>query len=192
MLGRDYTGQDCSIARSLEVFGERWTLLIVRDAFYGVRRFNDFRDHLDIPKAVLSARLTGLVDEGILTRGPDPGHAGRHLYELTASGRALWPVLHAMLVWGDHHRQRTSRAFRHAACGTELGDTGSCETCELTPGPQDVVTTPRRGRGSRRTDPVAVALRTPHRLLEPLEPLESPGRVRPRVTAGPGRRSRSR
>ena len=68
MLGKDYQRQDCSLARALEVVGERWTLLIVRDAFYGVRRFNDFQAHLDIPKAVLSDRLNGLVEDGILER----------------------------------------------------------------------------------------------------------------------------
>src|ERR1700690_1478964 len=72
MLGKDYQRQDCSLARALEVVGERWTLLIVRDAFYGVRRFNDFQAHLDIPKAVLSDRLNGLVEDGILERRPDP------------------------------------------------------------------------------------------------------------------------
>ena len=70
MLGKDYERQDCSIARALEVVGERWTLLIVRDALYGVRRFNDFHAHLDVPKAVLSDRLSSLVEHGILERGP--------------------------------------------------------------------------------------------------------------------------
>src|SRR6266545_1965551 len=90
MLGKDYQRQDCSLARALEAIGERWTLLIVRDAFYGVRRFNEFQAHLDVPKAVLSDRLSGLVDDGILERRPDPDRAGRHLYELTAAGRELW------------------------------------------------------------------------------------------------------
>ena len=89
MLGKDYQRQDCSLARALEVIGERWTLLIVRDAFYGVRRFNDFQVHLDIPKAVLSDRLSGLADDGILERRRDPDHAGRHIYELTPAGRRL-------------------------------------------------------------------------------------------------------
>jgi DNA-binding HxlR family transcriptional regulator len=169
MLGNDYIGQDCSIARSLEVIGERWTLLIVRDAFYGVRRFNDFRAHLDIPKAVLADRLSGLVQDDILTRRPDPAHAGRHLYELTRSGRALWPVLHAMLVWGGHQRQPNSRVFKHVVCGTALNDHGHCEACEVTPGPEDIVMERRRGRGTQRDDPVAMALRAPHRLLEPIE-----------------------
>src|SRR5260370_24617715 len=76
--------------------GERWTLLILRDAFFGVRRFNDFHAHLDAPRTVLSTRLQGLVDTGALERRPDPQHAGRMLYELTPAGRALWPALDAL------------------------------------------------------------------------------------------------
>jgi DNA-binding HxlR family transcriptional regulator len=169
MLGKEYDKQDCAMARTLEVVGERWTLLIVRDAFYGVRRFNEFQAHLDIPKAVLSDRLTGLVDDDILERRPDPEHAGRFLYELTSAGRDLWPVLNALLAWGGRHRHSGSREFRHAACGTRLDDAGYCQRCELTPAPEDIVTVPRRGRRTRRKDSVAVALGGPHRLLEPLE-----------------------
>src|SRR6266511_3542177 len=77
MLGKDYTDQDCALARALEVVGERWTLLILRDAFYGVRRFSDFAAHLDIPRAVLAERLRGLVDDGLLARRPDPERPGR-------------------------------------------------------------------------------------------------------------------
>src|SRR5881628_6180 len=117
MLGKDYERQDCAIARALEVIGERWTLLIVRDAFYGVRRFNDLQAHLDIPKAVLADRLRGLVEDGILERRPDPDHAGRHLYELTPAGLDLWPVLRALLAWGGRHRGLNSRVFKHADCG---------------------------------------------------------------------------
>ena len=83
MLGKDYIDQDCALARALEVVGERWTLLIIRDAFFGVRRFSEFQAHLDIPKAVLAERLNSLVTEGLLERLPDPAHGGRHLYELT-------------------------------------------------------------------------------------------------------------
>jgi DNA-binding HxlR family transcriptional regulator len=171
MLGKDYVAQDCALARALEVVGERWTLLILRDAFYGVRRFNDFHAHLDIPKAVLSDRLGGLVEDGILERRPDPQHAGRHLYELTAAGRDLWPALHALLVWGGRYRAPNSRVFKHAACGTELDDHGFCPTCGVIPAPQDLLAEPRRGRRrrGRRDDPVATALRAPHRLLEPIE-----------------------
>ncbi len=168
MLGKDYERQDCSLARALEAVGERWTLLVVRDAFYGVRRFNDFQAHLDIPKAVLSDRLSGLVEDGILERRPDPEHAGRHLYELTAAGRDLWPVLRALLAWGGRHRHPNSRVFKHAACGTRLDESGYCATCALMPGPEDILTERRRGHRMLRDDRVAVALRTPHRLLEPL------------------------
>jgi DNA-binding HxlR family transcriptional regulator len=169
MLGKDYEGQDCAIARALEVIGERWTLLIVRDALYGVRRFSDFHAHLDVPKAVLSDRLNGLVEHGILERRPDPDHAGRSLYELTAAGRELWPVLHALVVWSDRHSVSNSRLFRHAECGTELDDAADCPACGITPDVGDIITEPRPGRGRHRDDPVAMALRGPHRLLEPLD-----------------------
>jgi len=169
MLGKDYQRQDCSLAKALEVLGERWTLLIVRDAFYGVQRFNDFQAHLDIPKAVLSDRLSGLVEDGILERLADPAHSGRHLYRLTPAGRDLWPTIHALLVWGEKHRQPNSRFFTHAPCGTRIDDAGRCPSCGLTPGPQDLVLHRRRGRNQLRDDPVTQVLRQPHRLLEPIE-----------------------
>lgn len=168
MLGKDYEGQDCALARALEVLGERWTLLIIRDAFYGVRRFSDFQAHLDVPRAVLAERLNGLVSAGILDRNPDPAHAGRHLYQLTAAGRDLWPALHGLLAWGDRHLGENSRVFRHAACGTRLDDRGTCRRCRVTPEPADISSEPRPGRLRRRKDRVAVALNSPHRLLEPL------------------------
>ena len=77
MLGKDYAGQECALASTLEVLGERWTLLIVRDAFFGVRRYSEWVARLDIPRAVLSERLRGLVANGVLARRDDPGHAGR-------------------------------------------------------------------------------------------------------------------
>jgi DNA-binding HxlR family transcriptional regulator len=169
MLGKDYEAQDCALARALGVLGERWTLLIVRDAFYGVRRFNDFQAHLDVPRGVLSERLTGLVDAGVLKRRPDPNRAGRQVYELSAAGRELWPALYALLVWGDRHRYRNARTYKHAACGTPLDERGGCAECGLTPGPEDILTVPRRGRGRTRSDRVAVALRESRRLLEPID-----------------------
>jgi DNA-binding HxlR family transcriptional regulator len=169
VLGKDYERQDCALARALEVVGERWTLLIVRDSFYGVRRFNDYQAHLDIPKAVLSERLARLVETGVLERRPDPHHGGRHLYELTPAGRDLWPALHALLVWGSRYRSPNSRVFKHAACGTTLDDRGYCTECQSTPGPADILTAPRHRRAPVRDDPVTIALRAPHRLLEPIE-----------------------
>jgi hypothetical protein len=124
---------------------------------------------LDIPKAVLSDRPSGLVEDEVLSRRADPDHAGRHLYELTPAGRELWPVLHAMLVWGGRHRAPNSRVFSHASCGTLLDELARCPNCRLTPAPGDIVTSAQSGRGRLRNDPVAVVLRVPHRLLEPLE-----------------------
>jgi DNA-binding HxlR family transcriptional regulator len=169
MLGKNYEGQDCSLASALEVLGERWTLLIIRDAFYGVQRFSDFQEHLDIPRAILADRLNGLVADGVLERRPDPKHTRRSLYVLTPAGRELWPALHALLIWGDRHRRPNSRYFTHVPCGTRLDSDGYCPNCDLTAAPEDIVTVPHRRRGrKRRGDPVAVALRKPHRLLEPL------------------------
>jgi DNA-binding HxlR family transcriptional regulator len=178
MLGKDYADQDCALARSLEVLGERWTLLIVRDAFYGVRRFSDFHTHLDVPRAVLSDRLSGLVEDGIFERRLDDKRPGRTVYALTPAGRDLWPVLHSLLDWGGRHRAPNSRVFKHAGCGTKLTASGTCPTCHEIPGPEDIVTVPRRGAVGRRDDPVALALRGPHRLLEPLE-TQTPPRQHP-------------
>ena len=98
-LGKDYELQDCPIARTLELVGERWTLLVIRDCFLGVRRFNDFLAHLDIPRAVLTNRLDRLVTEGMLERREY--RSGRNEYLLTDRGRSLWPILHSLAEWGN-------------------------------------------------------------------------------------------
>ena len=165
-LGTDYARQDCSLARALELVGERWTMLILRDCFLGVRRFSDFQAHLDISRAVLTTRLDALVEDGLLTR-TGTGHPE---YELTDTGRRLWPSMFALLQWGD---QLTSpgaprRLYRHVGCG-DLDTDGRCHTCGGVPGPADLDVRPGPGANpSLRDDPVSVALRQPHRLLEPL------------------------
>jgi DNA-binding HxlR family transcriptional regulator len=170
MLGKDYAGQECALASTLEVLGERWTLLIVRDAFFGVRRYSDWVARLDIPRAVLSDRLRGLVANGVLARRDDPDHAGRTLYDLTPAGEELWPALHALIGWGDRHCRPSTNAYRHAACGTDLGAGAACPACGLVPPAADVLVVPRAAGGSGgRTDPVSAALRRPRRLLEPVE-----------------------
>jgi len=167
-LGTDYERQDCSLARALETIGERWTLLILRDAFWGVHRFTDFQAHLDVSRAVLSARLDALVADGLLTR-TGTGHPS---YHLTEDGLSLWPALHALAQWGE---QRTSpgkprRLFFHVGCG-QLGADGRCTTCDRAPLPEDLEIRPGPGADfSVRDDPVSVALREPHRLLTPLPP----------------------
>jgi DNA-binding HxlR family transcriptional regulator len=95
----------CSIARSLGVLGERWTFLILRDAFLGVTRFAQFRDDLGVAPDVLSDRLTTLVEYGIMEREPykEPGARGRFAYRLTPAGQELQVVLSALQQWGDEH-----------------------------------------------------------------------------------------
>jgi len=170
VLGKLYEGQKgCAIAGALEVVGDRWTLLILRDALYGVRRFNDFQIHLGVPRAVLAERLSRLVDDGILETEDDQTHRGRRLYKLTPAGRELWPVLHALLTWGDRHRRPNNRTFHHATCGTRLDEHAACPTCGVTPAPADILAKPRRGVRAHRQDPVGLALRQPRRLLEAIE-----------------------
>ncbi len=169
-LGSDYEGQNCSLARSLEVVGERWTLLILRDLFLGVRRFSELRAHLDIPPAVLSARLARLVDHGLVERRPY--RPGRDELLPTGCALELWPAVYALLQWGDRHQGADGgprRLFAHAGCGTDLDGTGACPTCERVPEVAEIVTRPGPGKPSVvRSDPVSRALRRPHRLLTPL------------------------
>ncbi|GAB3292264.1 winged helix-turn-helix transcriptional regulator [Parahaliea aestuarii] len=98
-----FDDMNCSLAQTLDVIGERWTLLILRDAFFGARRFSEFQRSLGVARNILSKRLNRLVDEGILERSPaaDGGHAE---YRLTEKGLALQPVLLAMTHWGDRYR----------------------------------------------------------------------------------------
>src|SRR5918999_5416953 len=101
MLRRTYDRELCTVARSLEVIGERWTLLIVRDALTGLSRFDQFRRRLGIAANVLSVRLDGLVGAGVLERGAYPTHPPRYEYRLTPMGRELAVVVVALLQWGN-------------------------------------------------------------------------------------------
>src|SRR5215470_15002150 len=103
MLKREYEGQNCSIARALEIVGERWTLLIVRDVFLGLRRFDQFQESLGIARNVLTDRLNRLVDEGILERVLYSDRPERYEYRLTQKGRDLLLPLTALRQWGDKH-----------------------------------------------------------------------------------------
>ena len=103
MLKRDYPSQYCPVASTLEVVGERWTLLIIRDVFLGIRRFDDIQRDLGVARNVLQARLERLVEEGILVKRPYQERPLRCEYRLTEKGADLWPVLVALLQWGDRH-----------------------------------------------------------------------------------------
>ncbi len=93
----------CMLARSLELLGEWWTLLIVRDAFFGIRHFEEFQASLGIARNVLSLRLTKLVEAEVLTRKPDATDGRRIEYRLTAKGRALLPIIVGLAQWGARH-----------------------------------------------------------------------------------------
>lgn len=168
-LGKDYAKQECSIARALEVVGERWTLLVVRDALYGVRRYNDFLVHLGAPRAVLAGRLQALTAEGVLEKRRYQQSPPRDEYVLTERGLALWPALCALGVWGREHYDTTPmRIFRHAGCGTGLGRYGECRTCGIAVPVADVEMLPGPGLDPDPADPVSRALLRPKRLLEPV------------------------
>ena len=130
MLGKTYDTQTCSIARSLEVVGERWSLLIIRDAhFAGLTRFTDFQRSLGIATNVLRDRLEAFVDAGIMTRRRYSEAPEQHEYLLTEKGRELLPVLVALTEWGDRWAAPNGRpiVYRHAGCGGEVHAELACE-----------------------------------------------------------------
>jgi DNA-binding HxlR family transcriptional regulator len=103
VLRRDYDGQNCSIARALEIVGERWTLLIVRDCFLGLRRFEEFQQSLGVARNVLTDRLNRLVEEGILERVRYNKRPERYEYRLTPKGHDLQIALAGLRQWGDRY-----------------------------------------------------------------------------------------
>jgi DNA-binding HxlR family transcriptional regulator len=150
MLPRHYDTQNCSIARALEVLGDRWTILVIRDAFMGVRRFEDFQRSLGVARNVLADRLARLVEEGILERVRYQERPERFEYRLTEKGVDLWPVTMALLHWGDRHyaEEGRPRVIRHRDCGGEVTDHLTCAQCGAEVGPRDVRV--ERGAGDRR------------------------------------------
>lgn len=167
-LGTGYDQQGCYLARALEVVGERWTLLILRDCFYGVRRFTDLREHLDISRAVLTDRLDTLVEAGVLIKEDSGGHPE---YLLTDAGRALWPAIFALSKWGERYTSgpHPGRVYSHTTCDTDIDDSGLCRTCGRVPGPDELVVRPGPGTNAmRRSDRVARILERPHRMLTPI------------------------
>jgi len=132
VLHRTYPTQNCSIARALEVIGERWTLLIVRDAILGLRRFDDFQESLGVSTNVLASRLRGLCEEGILRRQSDIERPGRPEYVLTDKGRELAPALITLMKWGDRHYAGPAgppRLTLHSGCGGTVSLTLECASC---------------------------------------------------------------
>ena len=157
MLGRAYTDQVCSIAGALESIGERWTLLIIRDAFLGVRRFDDFQRSLGIARNILTARLATLVEQGILERSRYQERPERFEYRLTEKGVDLWPTLVSLLQWGDRHVHPGDPpvVITHRGCGGTLTEHRTCASCGQQLGPHDVNASRRRQEHERRAPAVA-------------------------------------
>lgn len=150
MLPRDYVGQNCSIARTLEVLGDRWTLLIVRSALFGGRRrFDELLERLGMARNVLADRLARLTDEGILERHLYQEHPPRYEYGITGKGRELLPVLMAMVEWGDRHYAPAGppREILHEGCGGAVALELHCSRCGEPVDGANVTTRPGPGAG---------------------------------------------
>ncbi len=148
MLRHDYPGQVCSIAKSLEVVGERWSLLIVRDVMNGQRRFDELQKGLGVARNVLATRLQRLLDENILERRPYQRSPERFEYFLTEKGLDLWPALIALLGWGDRHSTGPAgppMLIVHKECGGAVSDRGVCESCGKVLGARDARALPGPG-----------------------------------------------
>lgn len=130
MLNRDYPDQNCSAARALELVGERWTLLILRDAaFRDVTRFSDFQRSLGVAPNILTSRLHGLVRDGLMT--VTPSTSGIPSYRITEMGAALKPTIAALTAWGDQWAPPRTQPVRfvHAECGGDVVVQTSCTAC---------------------------------------------------------------
>ncbi|WP_020126022.1 winged helix-turn-helix transcriptional regulator [Streptomyces sp. 303MFCol5.2] len=144
--------ENCPVQRTLDVIGEKWTLLILRDAVNGVRRFDDFHRHIGLSEAVLSDRLRKLTAAGVLRTAPyqEPGSRPRNEYRLTRKGWDLWPVLMALSQWGEAYTLDAEGPVldvRHTDCGAPLRVVVECSAEHSTLGPGEV--TARLGPGAR-------------------------------------------
>jgi DNA-binding HxlR family transcriptional regulator len=148
MLGRDYKTQACSIAGALEVVGERWSLLIVRDVFLGLRRFDQIQADLGIARNVLQARLQRLIEQGVLERSLYRERPPRYEYRLTEKGIDLWPVVVSLMQWGDRHATPAGGpavVLEHRGCGGRIDAHRVCEKCRKPLGAREVRALPGPG-----------------------------------------------
>jgi DNA-binding HxlR family transcriptional regulator len=141
MRRTSFADMDCSIAQALDVVGEWWSLLILRDAFQGVRRFEDFQRRLGVARNVLSERLQRLVDEGVIERRLYQSKPDRYEYRLTDKGLDLYPVIIGLLRWGDKWASGTDGPpliLSHRQCGHDVTPVLSCPACGEELGARDM------------------------------------------------------
>jgi DNA-binding HxlR family transcriptional regulator len=131
-MKQGFSGWPCSVARAVAVFGDAWTLMILRDCMHGVTRFDEFQKSLQIARNTLSDRLSGLVDAGVLTKQFYQDNPPRYEYLLTEMGRDLFPVVSAMLAWGDKWLDEGEGApvrLHHETCGHDIEPRVVCGHC---------------------------------------------------------------
>jgi DNA-binding HxlR family transcriptional regulator len=150
----DYDSANCAIGAAVDIIGERPTFLVLREAFNGVRRFDDMRRRTGMPRQVLSDRLARLVREDLLRKVPyqDAGQRTRHEYRLTGKGLDLYPVLVALMEWGDRHALGSAGPqvmLRHRDCGEPVRLQLSCAAGHILESAREV--TPVPGPGARKT-----------------------------------------
>jgi DNA-binding HxlR family transcriptional regulator len=150
MLGNDYDSQTCSLAGALEVVGERWSLLIVRNVLLGLRRFDEIQAQLGIARNVLQTRLTRLLEEEVLEKRLYQEHPPRCEYRLTDKGLDLWPAIVALMQWGDRYAIPPAGApilLEHRGCGGAVDAHRICERCDARLSVRDVRALPGPGAG---------------------------------------------
>lgn len=152
--GSPPASSDCSIAAALGVIGDRWSLLILRDAFRGVRRFDHFVDDLGVARNLLADRLAKLVDHGVLSKVPYQSGPVRYEYRLTHKGIELSPSLVSLMRWGDRHVTGAERApivLVHDRCGHPIDQVFVCWSCNSTVSPTQLRSRPGPGQRARST-----------------------------------------
>lgn len=153
MQHKSFSEMHCSIAQCLEIVGERWSLLIVRDVFLGATRFDEIQQRLGISRNILNQRLARLVEHGVVEKVPYSQHPPRFDYRLTAKGRDLWPIITAMRQWGDEYAAPDGPPLQliHRNCG-EIADAHLiCSACGEAIGAGNVKSVPGPGAADART-----------------------------------------
>lgn len=145
-----YSTENCTLGRAMSILGERWTVVVLREIFVGIRRFEDIRRHSGIPRQVLTNRLAALVEQGMLRKVPyrAAGERTRYEYRLTQQGLDLQPILVAISEWGDRYLADPGGPpieFVHRACGEQLHVELRCEADHRVEGPREVGNRPGPG-----------------------------------------------
>lgn len=161
MRWRDLDREACSVAQAISVVGDRWSLLILRDCFLRVRRFDEFEERLGITRHVLSNRLKKLVDAGVLYRQAYHQRPVRHEYRLTQAGLDLYPIMMGLVHWGNVHRpgdKGRPMLHRHQACGHDFDPVLVCSHCAAPLDPREVEVRLGPGAAGVKMAPIARTL----------------------------------